>query len=716
MATNILFRRGAQTNLPTTAVDGVFYLTTDTNRLYVGQGTKMALLNQTVQIVSAVSALPTSAQINDFFYCTAENVLAVYTTVDGINKWVQINPDHNDNDDTYVSGLTISEGAAGTNKIDYTVTLSQKKVDKDGKEYTGDKAPKDITATLSLTAADIKEIYPISVGVQAKAGTTGTAVISTTGDNADTSKTVTIKQGANVTVSVDSNNVVTIDAGDSGNTTYELSAESVSGKAVVRLTDSGDGENDVTFAAGKNLTVSANAATDTITYTHETINRTDVPASGATNVAEDRTFEAITAVASDNGHVTGVTTTKFQLPTDKNTTIVGDATVVDWKGTFSDSDGANHVVDFTTTAEALEEELRKAIEDGLAAANTAMTYKGTIALESELPTSSVEIGDVYMLSANDGEKEIGDMFIATVANMETDQIGGIISEGKVVWTYVPSGNDMHTDTKFEGDVAVSQTEVSFKVINTTEDNKTAGDTLKLKPGAKIDFSIPESGVAAIDHEKITTAHTTGTATTLEESGKFTVVTGVTDDTYGHITGYTTTEFTLPTPEKAVEHNLVGKDNKIILAKDGAEDDYVSVEGNAWINATVASDKVTIAHKSTAGSGKAVTVTNESSLAHGGKLNVLSGVTYDDAGHVTSVSTQELTLPTQPEDKDTTYDLYVGATNSATSTPISATANPYVNLKDKSGAIDAVQFVSNSDNLEVTGNGNAITMNLVWGTF
>ena len=67
---NIMFKRGLQTSLPTSAQDGVFYLTTDTNRLYVGQGTNMALLNQTVQIVTSVSALPKSPTINDFFYCS----------------------------------------------------------------------------------------------------------------------------------------------------------------------------------------------------------------------------------------------------------------------------------------------------------------------------------------------------------------------------------------------------------------------------------------------------------------------------------------------------------------------------------------------------------------------------------------------------------------------------------------------------------------------
>lgn len=35
---NVLFKRGLHSNLPATtaAQDGVFYLTTDTNRLYVG--------------------------------------------------------------------------------------------------------------------------------------------------------------------------------------------------------------------------------------------------------------------------------------------------------------------------------------------------------------------------------------------------------------------------------------------------------------------------------------------------------------------------------------------------------------------------------------------------------------------------------------------------------------------------------------------------------
>jgi hypothetical protein len=38
---NVAFKRGLSANLPIgNAVDGVFYLTTDTNRLYVGNSNK----------------------------------------------------------------------------------------------------------------------------------------------------------------------------------------------------------------------------------------------------------------------------------------------------------------------------------------------------------------------------------------------------------------------------------------------------------------------------------------------------------------------------------------------------------------------------------------------------------------------------------------------------------------------------------------------------
>ena len=57
MAENVLFKRGLQSALPSTVIDGAFYLTTDTHRLYVGQGTTPVLLNQTVQFVNNITEL-----------------------------------------------------------------------------------------------------------------------------------------------------------------------------------------------------------------------------------------------------------------------------------------------------------------------------------------------------------------------------------------------------------------------------------------------------------------------------------------------------------------------------------------------------------------------------------------------------------------------------------------------------------------------------------
>ena len=92
---NVKFLRGLQSNLPTSNfTEGAFYLTTDTNRLYVAQSSSnLALLNQTVRIVANETELngldKTKLAKNDFCYISDKNVLAVYN----VTGWVQVNPD-----------------------------------------------------------------------------------------------------------------------------------------------------------------------------------------------------------------------------------------------------------------------------------------------------------------------------------------------------------------------------------------------------------------------------------------------------------------------------------------------------------------------------------------------------------------------------------------------------------------------------------------------
>ena len=89
---NVQFLRGNHANLPQTATDGVFYLTTDTNRLYVGNGTNLIELNKSITTVASVSALPTvGVEDGQFYYAEKENILCIYNASG--SKWMQINKD-----------------------------------------------------------------------------------------------------------------------------------------------------------------------------------------------------------------------------------------------------------------------------------------------------------------------------------------------------------------------------------------------------------------------------------------------------------------------------------------------------------------------------------------------------------------------------------------------------------------------------------------------
>lgn len=99
---NIQFLLGTQANLEkyisgsSTAIEGTFYLTNDTHRLYVGTSVGTAVpVNEGVITVSNLDTLKTvSAHPGEFYYVTNGNILCVYSG----KEWVQIN----NNTNTYV--------------------------------------------------------------------------------------------------------------------------------------------------------------------------------------------------------------------------------------------------------------------------------------------------------------------------------------------------------------------------------------------------------------------------------------------------------------------------------------------------------------------------------------------------------------------------------------------------------------------------------------
>jgi hypothetical protein len=102
--------------------------------------------------------------------------------------------------------------------------------------------------------------------------------------------------------------------------------------------------------------------------------------------------------------------------------------------------------------------------------------------------------------------------------------------------------------------------------------------------------------------------------------------------------------------------------------------------------------------------------DEGQLTAGQALNIISGVYYDAAGHIVSVDTEALTLPT-----DTVCEYYVG--NGQVSLNSSEKiGNPSLVLKDSNDNVYPIQLESGNGNLTITGAQNKVTFNMVWGSF
>lgn len=189
---NVYFKRGHQAALDamTSWVEGSFYLTDDTNRLYFAQANnKLVDLNQYIHFVANYNALPnpSSATLKngDMYYLQSENILCVYQAGE-TQPWVQVNPD---------TRLT-----AGQNSI---VSIDR--------PLNND------------NAADVVVTITDSCG--------GTVVNTATGD-------FTIQGGANTHIS-SSGNVVTISSdNDNDNTTYTIGASTQTTKGTITLTPS----------------------------------------------------------------------------------------------------------------------------------------------------------------------------------------------------------------------------------------------------------------------------------------------------------------------------------------------------------------------------------------------------------------------------------------------------------------------------------------------
>lgn len=771
---NVMFKRGTQASLNnlTSFVDGAFYLTTDTDRLYVAQSaTELVELNKSITVVNTLNDLPLKVSatsgavkgnevaVGQFYYVKSGsksisgNILAVCSSIDSVTgdiEWTQVNPDTVDGND-YVSEVSVTNNGVVKNtqtnedELSYTITLKQ--ATKDGQDIP----TKTITGDFKVLAKDIVKLGNVAVDIDAATGTTSgkEVVLGLGGPGADDSTNagkVTLKGGNTVSITTQ-NNVVTIDAQD---TRYTMGKAANSNAITLN-----NGDTDVSTVSIKAdetyLTIDKTKANE-LTVNHKTktglagtygeAGKT-LPHKDSDSVTSQFSVPKITIDAA--GHITSASSETFVLPVDNDTkytviapvagatagtitvgindkdkdiTATSDRILYNTITVYDVGDNATATKQPSTVynTESLGTFYSKAAIDKMMQGLDALTYKGTVGTNpTSLPTTNVAIGDTYKVDKAGTyagkEAAVGDLLIAT----GTEGANGYIS-GTITWTYV--GTNAEADTTY----TLSATSNKITLTDSTDQHKTneveiiGGTALTASTSNnKITINHDASGVTASTYGPATTSTTTST---LGYGGKFKVP-SITVDAQGHITSASSQEYAIPTSDDTKYH-LIGTPgtNTIELATQG---DNISA-GKFSITADD-DDSVAVATTGTDADGYTIKVshvsvtkdvndgknTNASQSAYGGTFTAVTAVTSNTDGHVTGVQTTTYKLP-----NEVTYALNTD------------TANKTVELKkNNEAAVGSLKFASSYTTadggikIDVTGNqtANAVaTIDMVWGTF
>lgn len=220
MAANVMFKRGTQANLEPyilgskvtggkVGVDGTFYLTTDTHRLYVGNGDKAVPVNEGVVTVATVGDLPNSGlTAGDFAYVQDSNILCVFNG----KAFIQIN----ENTDCRVD--SVEAKTTGTDSATVTINVITNDLGKTTNDdhktnfvITGEKG-----VTIKTDGSKTITISGDTYSIGADATSNGDAQIKLTSAKGQAASTATIKGGAHATFNKDASGNVKLDIEDMG--------------------------------------------------------------------------------------------------------------------------------------------------------------------------------------------------------------------------------------------------------------------------------------------------------------------------------------------------------------------------------------------------------------------------------------------------------------------------------------------------------------------
>ena len=263
---NTVLANQAANNFNNNVVEGAFYITSDTNRMYIGKkdssnNTILASLNAGIVVVESYSDLPSQAEQGVFYYIkgkegdTIANVLCIRSG----ENWIQVNSINN------VQKLTTdTESVEGGAKVE---TVIEDKIGSIKDSYTV--KGKNGIGVSSTANKDGLEIAAEQIKVVASATSTSTASVSlndsnlVNGDNKAFNIALASGDAGNVAVN---GNTITLTTQDTKVTNVSTAVADVTGGGVQITTDLTDtGNNDITASSftvkGENLTVEADGTT-----------------------------------------------------------------------------------------------------------------------------------------------------------------------------------------------------------------------------------------------------------------------------------------------------------------------------------------------------------------------------------------------------------------------------------------------------------------------
>ena len=673
--TNLLFKRGAQSTLDTltSSVEGAFYLTTDTNKLYIGKGENLApeLLNQSVLIVTS---LPTeNIAENTFYYVSGSNILCTYAN----NKWVQINPDTNT--EFQITGASFSDGAVNEEgNLVYTLSLQSQTMNvRTGAAEEND----DITVDLTIKPDVLADIVPEASSVGLESKTNGTKVdIATKGTGADSEAYLTIAGSGSVGVSTNGS-TITINGVES---TLSSAANSTS---VVLTGASGEGTA-VSFVADNESIVVSGAETDKIKIGHKNFSDPEV------STSESQNF--ISSITLDNGHITGYETGVVKDTNTTNASLNLSFADNEYALSLMDSDG-NAV---TTNLTSLVAAANSYTDSEILKINSALQYQGTADTSTATPTEPKD-GWIYMASAS-----------GTIFGQSNVSKGDLLIYHDNTWEIIPSGDEADTDTTYTAIVTETENKDSLTYTLSASTGSDAGTALALLSGDGVVLSTDINNETKTAKVVINHAEYADITTPSKASGATKSFTGIIDLEIdnGHITNYTTQTFT---PES---YGLVYTADGIVNQSSGGTEvgDKIKIAaGNVMNMTTVTSDNedgpktttLTINHSKPTSIDKTA-----QTQGIAGRTFTVNQVTTDDYGHVVA---NKPTVFTLPEDKNTEYKMVANKNeNKIILQEVGGGSIGSISISkaDSNTSLDLVSTVSSSNN-EIS-----YQIGLVWDTF